>query len=120
VLGSGDNKGAAGRTGFSTPLATLHAFNGWADVFLNTPAAGLQDLYAFAQVTLPGAFPLRFVYHKFDADSGSGDFGQEFDVLLSRKLGKHWTALAKYAYYDAEDLPYTDVHKFWLQLEFNY
>jgi hypothetical protein len=60
------------------------------------------------------------VYHKFDADSGSGDFGQEFVVLLSRKLGKHWTALAKYAYYDAEDLPYTDVHKFWLLLECNY
>ena len=40
VLGS-DN----GNYGFSTPLATLHAFNGWADQFLNTPAQGLEDLY---------------------------------------------------------------------------
>ena len=29
--------------GFKTPLATLHAFNGWADRFLTTPTDGLQD-----------------------------------------------------------------------------
>src|ERR1035438_4740700 len=38
-----------GRTGFQTPLATLHAFNGWDDVFLTTPADGLQDIYTYAQ-----------------------------------------------------------------------
>jgi len=32
-------------TGFSTPLATLFAFNGWADVFLTTPVRGLNDFY---------------------------------------------------------------------------
>ena len=32
-----------GARGFSTPLATLHAFQGWADVFLNTPADGVDD-----------------------------------------------------------------------------
>ena len=42
VLGS-DNNGTAS---FKTPLATLHKFNGWADKFLVTPAAGLEDLYA--------------------------------------------------------------------------
>ncbi|MBI4661160.1 MAG: alginate export family protein [Verrucomicrobia bacterium] len=120
LLGSDNNQG------FRTPLATLHAFNGWADVFLNTPAAGLQDIYGFAQYTLPWQVPLRFVYHKFDAGSGSGDFGQEFDVQLSKKLGKNWTALAKYAFYDGKDamLPSfaspLDVQKFWLQLEFNF
>ncbi|MDX1572303.1 MAG: alginate export family protein, partial [Xanthomonadales bacterium] len=40
-LGGGDAPGAA----FSTPLATLHAFNGWADRFLATPDAGLEDLF---------------------------------------------------------------------------
>ncbi|MBM3837240.1 MAG: hypothetical protein FJ398_04625 [Verrucomicrobia bacterium] len=112
--------------GFKTSLATLHAFNGWADVFLNTPAAGLQDIYGFAQYTLPWQMPLRFVYHKFDADTGGGDFGQEFDVQLSKKLGKHWTALAKYAFYDGKDAAPPsfaspiDMQKFWLQLEFTY
>jgi hypothetical protein len=121
VLGSDNN------VGFRTPLATLHAFNGWADVFLNTPGAGLRDWYAFVAVTLPAVqMPLRFVYHKFDADTGGADFGQEFDVVLSKKLGKNWTALAKYAFYDGEDgvpggIPVdVNVQKFWLQMEFNY
>lgn len=128
VLGSGENSGAGGgRTGFRTPLATLHAFNGWADVFLNTPNEGLRDLYAFAQVTLPGKIPLRFVYHKFDADSGDADFGQEFDVVASRKFGRNWTVLLKYANYVGEDaatpalaLADVDVQRFWAQVEFNF
>jgi len=39
VLGGDSDGGDA----FSTPLATLHAFNGWADQFLVTPATGLLD-----------------------------------------------------------------------------
>jgi hypothetical protein len=126
ALGTDSNGNAPGSVGFRTPLATLHAFNGWADVFLNTPGKGLRDLYAFAQVTLPGAVPVRFVYHKFDADSGGADFGQEFDAVASKQFGKHWAALAKYAYYDGKDAAppsfasAIDMHKFWLQLEFNF
>jgi hypothetical protein len=48
TLGSDHN------VGFKTPLATLHAFNGWADQFLATPAAGLRDTYAKATAPLPG------------------------------------------------------------------
>ena len=115
VLGSDNN------VGFKTPLATGHAFNGWADVFLATPARGLQDLYAFAQVTLPAEIPLRAVYHKFDSDAGSDDYGSEIDLIASKKFGKHWSALLKYAYYMGEDAPYTaDVQKFWAQVEFNF
>jgi hypothetical protein len=110
---------------FKTPLATLHAFNGWADVFLATPALGLQDIYGFAQVTLPAEIPLRAVYHKFDSEAGSADYGSEIDVMASKKFGKNWTALLKYAYYMGEDpvsgLPAgTDVQKFWAQVEFNF
>jgi hypothetical protein len=123
VLGSGSNSGAGGgRTGFKTPLATLHAFNGWDDVFLGTPADGLQDAYGYFQVMVPAIqVPVRFVYHKFNADSGSGDYGQEYDVMASRKFGKYWTALVKYACYNGQDAPaaYT-VNKFWAQVEFNF
>jgi hypothetical protein len=127
-LGSGANSGpAGGRAGFRTPLATLHSFNGWADVFLNTPNDGLQDIYAFAQVTLPAQIPLRFVYHKFDAEHGGGDYGQEFDAVASKKFGKYWTALLKYAYYEGKDaaapalaVPNVNVQKFWAQVEFNF
>ncbi len=42
-----------GAIGFATPLATLHIFNGWADLFLTTPANGLKDLYFQAGYSLP-------------------------------------------------------------------
>ena len=65
----------SGKIGFSTPLATLHAFNGWADAFLTTPADGLIDSYAYAGVTLPYGVPVRVLYHDFQSDSGSTDYG---------------------------------------------
>ena len=41
--------------------------------------------------------------------------------MASKKFGKHWTALAKYAYYDGKEAPVRfDVHKLWAQLEFNF
>ncbi len=122
VLGSGANSGAGGgRASFRTPLATLHAFNGWADAFLTTPNDGLDDIYAFVQVTLPERIPLRLVYHKFDADFGGADFGQEIDIIASKKFGKYWTALVKYAYYDGKAAPVAfDLQKFWAQIEFNF
>lgn len=127
VLGTDSNDNAPGSIGFRTPLATLHAFNGWADVFLATPSNGLRDLYGFAQVTLPAQIPLRVVYHKFDADSGGADYGQEFDVMASKKFGKYWTALLKYSFYDGDEaappalaVPDVEIHKFWAQVEFNF
>lgn len=108
--------------GFSTPLATLHSFNGWADLFLTTPAQGLEDVYAWAGVNLPWNMPLKVVYHRFHSDRGSDDYGQEWDAILSRKFGKHWIATAKYAYYDGDEAfsaaAPVDVHKAWVQLEF--
>jgi hypothetical protein len=129
-LGSGANTGAGGgRAGFRTPLATLHPFNGWDNVFLTTPANGLRDLYGYAQVTLPAQVPLRFVYHKFDADYGSGNYGQEFDLIASKKFGKYWTATLEYSSYQGQDaapgsslatVANVDVQKFWAQIEFNF
>ncbi|HEU6447378.1 MAG TPA: hypothetical protein VFV23_02935 [Verrucomicrobiae bacterium] len=128
-LGSGANSGAGGgRTSFRTPLATLHAFNGWDDVFLATPANGLCDLYGYVQVIVPVAqVPIKFVFHKFDADHGDGDYGDEFDIVASKQFGKHWNALVKYAYYNGNDaaapsltVPHVDIQKFWAQVEFTF
>ena len=128
VLGSGSNSGAGGgRTGFETPLATLHAFNGWADVFLTTPADGLQDLYTYAQVTLPEKIPVRFVFHKYNAVYGGGNYGEEYDVVASKKFGKYWTVMANYAYYQGEDpaapaltAANVDIQKVWVSVEFKF
>jgi hypothetical protein len=129
-LGSGANTGVAGgRAAFRTPLATLHPFNGWDNVFITTPTDGLRDLYGYTQVTLPAQVPVRFIYHKFDADYGSGNYGQEFDVIASKNFGKYWIATLEYAYYQGQDASpgsflataaHVDVQKLWAQIEFNF
>lgn len=71
---------------FSTPLATLHMWNGWADMFLNTPAEGLEDTYAKFSYThekssgLFGDASLALVYHHFESERGSTKFGTEWDL----------------------------------------
>jgi len=97
----------------------LHAFNGWADLFLTTPARGLRDYYGgvsktFAVPALPG---LKFdlIYHEFDSDFGGIEYGSEWDTSLGFKLGPVGL-LAKYATYDASGFA-VDTEKFWLQAE---
>lgn len=114
VLGSDNGQG------FKTPLATLHAFNGWADVFLATPPNGLQDIYAYAQYSILPDMPFRFVFHQYNSDTGGRGYGQEYDFLITKKLGKHWSTLAKYAHYVADEGPYADVNKFWFEVTFTY
>lgn len=128
VLGSGANSGAGGgRLGFKTPLASPHSFNGWAEVFVTHPNNGLQDIYEYAQVTLPAQIPVRFVYHKYYADYGSGNYGQEFDLMISKKFGQHWSAMVEWADYLGQDIAAPavtakneDVQKFWAAIEFNF
>lgn len=127
-LGSGVNSGTGGgRASFRTPLATFHPFNGWADVFQTTPTDGLRDLYTYFQVTLPAEIPVRFVFHQFNADYGNANYGQEYDVVASKKFGKNWAVLTEFADYEGEDAPVPSlpapnvrIQKVWAQVEFNY
>lgn len=114
VLGSDDGTGS-----FRTPLATGHAFNGWADVFLVTPADGLEDLYVYIGGDLPGGFKGKAAYHWFDPNEGSADFGDEIDLVVSKQLSENAELLTKYAYYDG-DGAFADIARFWLQLTLNY
>lgn len=106
-----------GRKGFATPLATLHVFNGWADVFLATPARGLRDTYVSAGVALPGGFPVKLIWHDYKSDTGSLDYGDEWNAIASHKIGKNWTLLAKYARYNGK-APFFDLNRLWLQAEY--
>ncbi|MEO6151948.1 MAG: alginate export family protein [Croceibacterium sp.] len=109
-----------GRFAVQTPMATLHKFDGWADVFLTTPAAGLRDLYGglaykFAGVkALPG-LTAAVTYHRFDSDAGSREYGSEWDASLGCKLGPV-ALLGKYADYDASGFGVA-TRKVWLQME---
>ncbi|MEN0036172.1 MAG: alginate export family protein [Cellvibrio sp.] len=109
-----------GAYGFATPLATLHAFNGWADKFLTTPKDGLEDKYLNLGVTFAGAQAL-VSYHKYDADFGGADYGDEINLSLSKKTGAVvWTA--KYAQYAMGDAAtkVTDTDKFWVMADWNF
>jgi len=112
-----------GRAAFQTPLATLHAFNGWADLFLTTPADGIQDYYGGLTKALGNAGPLKgmsaaVVYHKFESDNASIDYGTEWDASLGFKVS-NYAVLLKYANYNADRFG-TDTEKFWLQVGFSY
>lgn len=109
-----------GNYGFSTPLATLHKFNGWSDQFLNTPKEGLADLYASVGGTVAGG-KWAVIYHKFDADESSemvDDLGSEINAVYSKSFTKNYTAGIKLAAYSAGDVTAgkVDTNKLWLWL----
>ena len=107
---------------FRTPLATLHAFNGFADKFLGTPPGGLQDVYVSAGVKLPKGFALKAAYHHFFADDdgfGADDYGDEIDLVLIKKINDNATFIAKASYYDADELA-TDTTRFSAELNFKF
>ncbi|MFB2705277.1 alginate export family protein [Marinobacter shengliensis] len=115
VLGSDD-----GNYGFATPLATLHAFNGWTDQFLATPAGGLEDISLTVSGALAGG-RWAFVYHDFSANESTpavDDLGDEWGVAYNRGFAEHYTAGIKYARYSAGDSAAgkVDTNKLWLTL----
>lgn len=110
VLGSDD-----GQYGFSTPLATLHKFNGWTDQFLATPAQGLEDLVFTVSGKLGGG-AWTVAYHNFDANEASAevsDLGSELDVQYVTNVAEHFTVGLKYGTYSAGDIK-VDTDKLWV------
>lgn len=116
-----EHLGGDGRHALQTPLASLHAFNGWADRFTVTPAAGLEDRYVSATGTVAkarqrGAMEWTVAWHDYRADAGGTRYGSELDAQLGIPLAPQWRALAKVADYNA-DRHARDATKLWLQVE---
>lgn len=107
ILGSNE-----GRYGLQTPLATKHAFQGWADLFLRTPDAGVRDAHLVLAGHVAG-IKLKAIYHQFDADFGGADYGSEIDVLAVKALSKSTKLLLKFADYRAVSHG-ADTRKLWL------
>lgn len=110
--------GSNGRRAFQSPLATAHAFNGWADRFLLTPNAGLSDFHLKFDGPLG---PLRYqvALHRFEAARGGADYGDELNTQLSWAFAKGWNALVKYADYRSDGFG-RDVRKLWMSVEYRY
>ncbi len=122
---------AATPRSFSTPLATLHAFNGWADMFLATPAQGLKDTYVSASTKLAG-INLAANYHDYRADktygaATSSSLGDEWGLMATYTFDKIYTVGLKYADYKAKGTAATtfgagnvNTEKTWLWGEFKF
>jgi len=91
-----------GNSAFTTPLGTNHAFQGWADKFLLTPRDGMRDAYATLAVK---AWEAQFlaVYHHMRADHLAYDYGQEWNLQVTRTFFEHYHALLKYARYEGDN-----------------
>ena len=95
VLGS-DNSSSV-----QTPLSTLFAFNGWADMFLVTPTTGLKDSYVKLRSDAMGIV-YGADYHQFKSDAGSTNLGRELDLIAEKSLDKNFAIGARVARYKAD------------------
>ena len=120
--------GGDGVYGFATQLATLHAHNGWADRFLNTPRDGIRDAFITTSGSVWGSDLLAY-YRKFSSDNLSYSYGTEWGFQAARKMNKFLTLTVKYATYDGDTNATNvarnaaaalarDSDKLWLQAEF--
>ena len=112
--------GSDNGVGFKTPLATLHAFNGWADLSLGTPTTGLRDTWVKVTGNLPGKISLLAVVHDYKGDTPARDLGSELDLQIAHKFGKSTTGLIKYADFRRDSSTFPNVRKLWTQVEFTY
>ena len=117
---------------FKTPLATVHAFNGFADAFalqrigLNDTGGayqGLADIYAsYSRAGVLGGSTFKGFVHYF-LDDGFGDsYGWEIDAVLSRKFGDALVGLVKAAYFIERDgvAGYRDIAQLSVQLDYKF
>lgn len=118
-----------GTIGFATPLATLHIFNGWADMFLTTPANGLKDLYGKVAYTIPADFiemkslTGTVMYHSYATDNLNAGIGSEWNVSAELAVDGNASLLLKYASYQGSGVAFggfPDKSIFWLQTAYKY
>ncbi|WP_310541541.1 alginate export family protein [Phenylobacterium sp.] len=97
-----------GARGFTTPLATVHAFQGWSDAFVSPGgnksfADGIEDKNVSFNVkprfrrTYLFNTDLIVRYHDFDDQRTGADLGSEWDVQLTAALTAKLSIALKYA-----------------------
>jgi len=130
VMSGEGNSAAGGDTTFQTPLATGHAFNGWADIFLdNGGDGGLEDMNVMVGYKSKDFGLLKVIYHDFSAEASvtgeNDDYGTEVDAVYKRAVPgvKGLTGMLKYADFSAEggtSAYQTDVQKVWFMLDYKF
>jgi len=119
----------SGTYGFQTPLATKHAFNGWADMFLTTPVNGLKDFYVQAGYSLPAdmlglkSVNPALIYHAYATDVSNAGIGAEWDAQAELVADGNLSFLLKYADYQGSGVAiggFADKRIVWLQTAWKY
>lgn len=98
-----------------TRLATLHAFQGWADQFLLTPDAGIVDIYGSLGYARYG-WRFEGIFHHFSAEDGGGSYGRELDFSATRPLRGRYTLMLKSAIFDGDSPVFPSTTKAWLMI----
>lgn len=112
--------------GFTTPLASLHEFQGFADLFSTTPQTGVQDAQitvAYDMKNLNFASNLRFAvwYHKYSVVADEGSLGREVNLAVISTLTKRLDLTVQYADFNAgDDGVERDREIIWATLAFKY
>ena len=120
-----ESLGSDGKRGFSTPLATLHVFQGWADAFTTTPAKGVDDLNV--SISAAPRFKWDYAYnfvlfarrHDFSVANGSGSLGHEWDASVQANITPKLVGLIKYADFQGV-ATVASRRKLWVQLDYNF
>lgn len=111
---------SSGAIGFSTSLATLHAFSARASVFPATVSDGIEDAYAGAGHGRKDARPfslmrLSVIYHLFPAENTNTEYDSELNIINLAKRGAR-AAFVKYTKCDSHGLA-PGLNKLWLQID---
>ncbi len=114
-----------GAQAFQTPLASLHPFQGWADVFLTTPRDGLRDVsatvsYAVAHPPVGRNGVLTASWRDFHDADGSARYGRELNLSARLVLDAHWAIEIKGARFDGAQAAFADRDKVWAALDYRF
>lgn len=92
--------------GFKTPLATVHAFNGFADAFIGGRIEGthngLTDLYISHTMPIIAGMKWTNVLHAYGDNEVSAAYGWEYNSVLAKKFDENFTAIAKFSHFESE------------------
>ncbi|USQ98339.1 alginate export family protein [Caulobacter sp. RL271] len=127
-----------GTRGFTTPLATVHAFNGWSDAFVSPGGNksfvdGIDDLN-FSLNVKPRFRATYFFntdivarYHDFDDQRTGADLGHEWDLQFTAAITAKLSVQLKYADFQrvktvpvGTATPPASRTKTWLTLEYKF
>ena len=97
-------------------IGTNHAFDGWVDKFLTTPANGLIDMNIAVNYTVASdqkwlnGTRAMVRYHDFRAEKGDTHYGNEWNLFFEQTIESHYTIGMQAGYYEADNFS-TDTTK---------